>query len=130
MEPFQTLEVDRVRARFSTWYELFPRSWGGFKGVTEQVPRIAELGFDVLYLPPIHPIGETNRKGRNNSLHGRPGRPRLAVGDRPHGDGGHEAIHPELGTLEDFDALVRTAASTASTSRSTSRSTLAPTTRG
>jgi starch synthase (maltosyl-transferring) len=109
MEPYATLEVDRVRARFSTWYELFPRSFGGFKGVTEQVPRIAELGFDVLYLPPIHPIGEKNRKGRNNAPtagEGDPGSP-WAIGHAVHG--GHDAVHPELGTMEDFEELVRTA---------------------
>ena len=63
-----TIEVDRLRARFSSWYELFPRSWGGLVGVKAQLPRLAELGFDILYLPPIHPIGLTNRKGANNSL--------------------------------------------------------------
>ena len=62
------IEVDRLRARFGAWYELFPRSWGGLKGVERQLPRLAELGFDVVYLPPIHPIGLTNRKGRNNAL--------------------------------------------------------------
>jgi starch synthase (maltosyl-transferring) len=108
-EPNLTVEVDRVRARFSTWYELFPRSFGGLKGVTEQVPRIAELGFDVLYLPPIHPIGEKNRKGRNNAVTAGaddPGSP-WAIGHHVHG--GHEAIHPELGSREDFIELVRTA---------------------
>src|SRR5436190_5698935 len=69
------IEVDRAHARFGSWYELFPRSWGGFKGVEKQLPRLAELGFDVLYLPPIHPIGHTNRKGRNNSLVAAPGDP-------------------------------------------------------
>ncbi|HEX8103430.1 MAG TPA: alpha-1,4-glucan--maltose-1-phosphate maltosyltransferase [Solirubrobacteraceae bacterium] len=108
------LEVDRVRARFGAWYELFPRSWGGFKGVEAQIPRLAELGFDVLYLPPIHPIGETNRKGRNTAEFpggnpvaqpGEPGSP-WAIGH--HAIGGHDAIHPDLGTLEEFDSLVRT----------------------
>ena len=80
--PFD-VHVDRERARFGSWYELFPRSWGGFRGVAEQVPRLAELGFDVLYLPPIHPIGETNRKGANNSLVAGPGDPGSPVGDRP-----------------------------------------------
>ena len=105
LEPLQALDVDRVRARFGTWYELFPRSFGGLRGVTEQVPRLAELGFDVLYLPPIHPIGTTNRKGRNNALtaeKGDPGSP-WAIGGP---DGGHTAIHAELGDLADFDALV------------------------
>ena len=63
-----TIEVDRLRARFGSWYELFPRSWGGLAGVQAQLPRLAELGFDVIYLPPIHPIGLTNRKGRDNAL--------------------------------------------------------------
>jgi starch synthase (maltosyl-transferring) len=101
-------DVERLRARFGSWYELFPRSWGGFKGVTKVVPQLAELGFDVLYLPPIHPIGETNRKGRNNALKaakGDPGSP-WAIGGA---GGGHDAIHPELGTLKEFDALVAAA---------------------
>jgi starch synthase (maltosyl-transferring) len=98
------LEVDRERARFGAWYELFPRSWGGLRGVEAQLPRLAELGFDVLYLPPIHPIGRTNRKGRNNALVAAlddPGSP-WAIGDA---SGGHEAVHPELGTLEDVRTL-------------------------
>ncbi len=98
------LIVDRERARFGAWYELFPRSWGGFKGVEEQLPRLKELGFDVIYLPPIHPIGRKNRKGRNNALTAGPGDPGSpwAIGDET---GGHDAIHPDLGTLEDFDRL-------------------------
>jgi starch synthase (maltosyl-transferring) len=102
------VDVDPVRARFGTWYELFPRSWGGLRGVTEQLPALARLGFDVLYLPPVHPIGLTNRKGRNNSLEAGaddPGSP-WAIGDA---SGGHDALHPELGTMEDFDTLVRLA---------------------
>jgi starch synthase (maltosyl-transferring) len=102
------IEVDRVLARFGSWYELFPRSWGGLRGVAEQVPRLAELGFDVLYLPPIHPIGTTNRKGPNNALvatAGDPGSPWAIGAD----EGGHGAVHPGLGTIEDFDALVATA---------------------
>jgi starch synthase (maltosyl-transferring) len=110
LEPYQTLEVDRVRARFSTWYELFPRSFGGFKGVTEQIPAIAELGFDVLYLPPIHPIGEKNRKGRNNVVTAAPGDPGSPWAIGHHAQGGHEAVHPELGTREDLAELVRVAA--------------------
>jgi starch synthase (maltosyl-transferring) len=106
MEPYATLEVDRVRARFSTWYELFPRSFGGLPGVTAQVPRIAELGFDVLYLPPIHPIGEKNRKGRNNVVTAAPGDPGSPWAIGQEGQGGHEAIHPDLGTVDDFKALV------------------------
>jgi starch synthase (maltosyl-transferring) len=102
------VEVERERARFGAWYELFPRSWGGFEGVARIVPELAELGFDVLYLPPIHPIGTTNRKGRNNALaaaKGDPGSP-WAIGGP---EGGHDAIHPELGTLAEFDSLVATA---------------------
>jgi starch synthase (maltosyl-transferring) len=99
------LEVERVRARFGSWYELFPRSFGGFEGVRRRLPELAELGFDVLYLPPIHPIGVTNRKGRNNSLRARPGDPGSpwAIGGA---EGGHDAIHPELGTVEEFERLV------------------------
>jgi starch synthase (maltosyl-transferring) len=102
------IEVDRPRARFGAWYELFPRSWGGLKGVEEQVPRLAELGFDVLYLPPIHPIGQTNRKGRNNSLTAGPDDPGSpwAIGDAT---GGHDAIHPDLGTEADLRSLTQTA---------------------
>jgi starch synthase (maltosyl-transferring) len=102
------IDVDRTLARFGSWYELFPRSWGGFKGVQQQVPSIAELGFDVLYMPPIHPIGHTNRKGRNNTLTPEPGDPGspYAIGDET---GGHDAIHPELGSDEDFRALVAAA---------------------
>jgi starch synthase (maltosyl-transferring) len=107
-EPF-TVDVDRQLARFGSWYELFPRSWGGFAGTAEVIPQIAALGFDVLYLTPIHPIGETNRKGANNALtagEDDPGSP-WAIGMK--GVGGHEAVHPELGTLDDFAALVHTA---------------------
>ncbi len=103
------LIVDRERARVGAWYELFPRSFGGFAGVERVVPRLAELGFDVLYFPPIHPIGATHRKGRNNALEakkGDPGSP-WAIGSA---DGGHEAIAPELGTVADLERLVATAA--------------------
>ena len=102
------VDVDVVLARFGSWYELFPRSFGGFRGVEEQIPRLAELGFDVLYVPPIHPIGLTNRKGRNNALVAEPGDPGSpwAIGDA---GGGHDAIHPELGTLDEFDSLVASA---------------------
>jgi starch synthase (maltosyl-transferring) len=99
------VSVDRRLARFGSWYELFPRSWGGFEGVREHLPQFAELGFDVVYLPPIHPIGTTNRKGRNNALTARPtdpGSPWAIGGD----EGGHDAIHPELGTLAEFERLV------------------------
>jgi starch synthase (maltosyl-transferring) len=103
------LIVDRERARFGSWYELFPRSWSGFAGVAEQLPRLAELGFDVIYLPPIHPIGRTLRKGRNNSLEAGPDDPGSpwAIGGP---EGGHTAVNPELGTLADFDRLVARAA--------------------
>jgi starch synthase (maltosyl-transferring) len=104
------VEVDRVRARYSSWYELFPRSFGGFRGVEAQVPRLAELGFDVLYMPPIHPIGVTNRKGPNNTLTAGPDDPGSPYAIGHHEIGGHEAIHPDLGTLEEFDALTATAA--------------------
>jgi starch synthase (maltosyl-transferring) len=99
------LWVDRERALFGAWYELFPRSFGGLKGTAGRVPDLARLGFDVLYLPPIHPIGRTARKGVNNTLTANdddPGSP-WAIGSP---DGGHTAIHPELGTIEDFSHLV------------------------
>jgi starch synthase (maltosyl-transferring) len=102
------VDVDRVLARFGSWYELFPRSWGGFRGVAELMPELAAIGFDVLYLPPIHPIGQTNRKGRNNSLtagKGDVGSP-WAIGSE---EGGYDAINPELGTWSDFDAMVAAA---------------------
>ncbi|HWE34558.1 MAG TPA: alpha-1,4-glucan--maltose-1-phosphate maltosyltransferase [Solirubrobacteraceae bacterium] len=104
------IEVDRARARFGSWYELFPRSWGGLQGVERELPKLAELGFDVVYLPPIHPIGHTNRKGRNNALvaaTGDPGSP-WAIGDET---GGHDAIHPELGTEDELRSLVNAARS-------------------
>ncbi|MGI8803449.1 MAG: alpha-1,4-glucan--maltose-1-phosphate maltosyltransferase [Solirubrobacteraceae bacterium] len=109
MDRVLELDVERPRARFGSWYELFPRSWGGFAGVLAQLPELAALGFDVIYLPPIHPIGETNRKGRNDALTAGPGDPGSpwAIGSA---DGGHTAIHPELGTIEDFDRLVAGAA--------------------
>jgi starch synthase (maltosyl-transferring) len=108
MEKPYEVYVDTVLGRFGSWYELFPRSFGGFRGVQEQLPRLQELGFDVLYLPPIHPIGHTHRKGRNNTLVAGPGDPGSpwAIGDE---SGGHDAIHPELGTLEEFDDLVAAA---------------------
>ena len=99
------VDVERERARFGSWYELFPRSWGGFRGVAKVLPQLAELGFDVVYLPPVHPIGTTNRKGRNNALVAAPDDPGSpwAIGGP---EGGHDALHPELGTWEDFDAMV------------------------
>jgi starch synthase (maltosyl-transferring) len=102
------VEVDRLRARVGAWYELFPRSWGGLKGVQKQLPKLKELGFDVVYLPPIHPIGKTNRKGRNNSLvagKNDPGSP-WAIGDQ---SGGHDAVHEDLGTLADVKSLCKAA---------------------
>ncbi|MFN3637342.1 MAG: alpha-1,4-glucan--maltose-1-phosphate maltosyltransferase [Chloroherpetonaceae bacterium] len=109
--------VDPPKAGFSTWVEIFPRSWsqtpyqhGTFKDCERLLPEFAEMGFDVLYLPPIHPIGITKRKGKNNSTvaqAGDVGSP-WAIGSK---EGGHKAIHPELGTLEDFRHLVQTAKS-------------------
>ncbi|YBV95188.1 alpha-1,4-glucan--maltose-1-phosphate maltosyltransferase [Phyllobacteriaceae bacterium JZ32] len=107
--------VDRERAAFSAWYELMPRSQSGspdrhgtFDDVIARLPYVKGLGFDVLYFPPIHPIGRTNRKGRNNSLTPGPDDPGspYAIGSE---EGGHDAIHPELGTLEDFARLVEAA---------------------
>jgi starch synthase (maltosyl-transferring) len=102
------VDVDRELARFGAWYELFPRSWGGFSGVADVLPELARLGFDVVYLPPVHPIGETNRKGRNNTTEAAPddvGSP-WAIGSEL---GGHDAIDPALGTWDDFDAMVAAA---------------------
>lgn len=105
------LIVDRERAAFSTWYELFPRSWsmdagkhGTFVDVAKQLGYIADMGFDVLYLPPIHPIGSTARKGANNRLQADPDEPGVpwAIGSEL---GGHTAIDPDLGTIEDFRVL-------------------------
>jgi starch synthase (maltosyl-transferring) len=99
------LDVERERARAGAWYELFPRSWGGLAGVAEVVPELAELGFDIVYLPPIHPIGRTNRKGRNNAEQGEPGDvgSPWAIGGP---EGGHDAIDPGLGDEADLAALV------------------------
>jgi starch synthase (maltosyl-transferring) len=106
------LWVDRERARYSTWYELFPRSTssdptrhGTFADVKALLPSIAAMGFDVLYLPPIHPIGNAFRKGRNNSVTSTPDDPGSpwAIGSK---EGGHKSINAQLGTLRDFDALV------------------------
>ena len=108
LEQLLDLIVDPVLARVGAWYELFPRSWGGLKGVEQTLPQLAELGFDVLYLPPIHPIGVTHRKGRNNALVAAPGDPGSpwAIGAK---EGGHTAVHPELGTLDDLVSLVTAA---------------------
>lgn len=111
---YKLLQVyaDREAAAFSAWYELMPRSQSGdenrhgtFDDVIARLPYVRDLGFDVLYFPPIHPIGKTNRKGRNNSLtptEDDPGSP-YAIGSA---EGGHDAIHPELGSFEDFRRLV------------------------
>ncbi|HWT31413.1 MAG TPA: alpha-1,4-glucan--maltose-1-phosphate maltosyltransferase [Propylenella sp.] len=106
------LTIDRERARASAWYEMVPRSQGTvpgkhgtFKDCAARVPEIAALGFDVLYFTPIHPIGRTNRKGKNNTLNAAPDDPGsfYAIGGE---EGGHDAVHPELGTLQDFRDLV------------------------
>ncbi|HYR88612.1 MAG TPA: alpha-1,4-glucan--maltose-1-phosphate maltosyltransferase [Terriglobia bacterium] len=100
--------VDPIRARFSTWYELFPRSHGTFKDCERILPEIAAMGFDVLYFPPIHPIGESFRKGKNNAPKAGPSDPGSPWGIGAK-EGGHKAVHPELGTLEDFRHLVAAA---------------------
>ncbi len=108
--------VDRPLARFSAWYEIFPRSTGGWDGdgvpvhgtfatASKALPRIARMGFDIVYLPPIHPIGKVHRKGKNNSVTAAPkdvGSPWAIGSDK----GGHDAVHPKLGTIEDFDDFV------------------------
>ncbi len=109
LEPALGLKVDRVRARFGAWYSLVPRSWGGLAGVQEQLPAFADLGFDVVYLLPIHPVGTTNRKGRNNTLVAAPDDPGSPYGIGSEA-GGHDAVHPELGTHEDVRALCAAAA--------------------
>jgi starch synthase (maltosyl-transferring) len=110
-----SVRVERKAAAFSAWYELTPRSQsddmqrhGTFQDVIARLPYVRNMGFDVLYLTPIHPIGRTNRKGRNNSLvaqEGEPGSP-YAIGAA---EGGHDAIHPELGSFDDFAALIEAA---------------------
>ncbi len=114
-EKVLSIVVDREKARFSTWYEMFPRSCasrpgvhGTFRDCIARLPYVAEMGFDVLYLPPIHPIGRTHRKGKNNKPVASPdavGSP-WAIGST---EGGHKAIHPQLGTLEDFHQLLKAA---------------------
>ncbi len=110
------LEVDRLRAQFSAWYELFPRSAGNdvsrhgtFDDVITRLPYVRDLGFDVLYVPPIHPIGTTNRKGKNNSLTAGADDPGsvYAIGSS---EGGHDAINPALGSFDDFRRLIAAAA--------------------
>src|SRR5919106_2763523 len=113
----QQVYVDRPRALFGSWYEFFPRSTGGrdetgrpvhgsFVTASKELDRVAAMGFDVVYLPPIHPIGTVHRKGRNNNVNAGPGDvgSPWAIGSA---DGGHDAIEPELGTIEDFDAFVQ-----------------------
>jgi starch synthase (maltosyl-transferring) len=108
------LQVERRAALYSSWYEFFPRSEGAtldpprsgtFRTAAERLPAIAAMGFDVVYLPPIHPVGHAYRKGANNTLTPGPDDPGSpwAIGSE---DGGHDAVHPDLGTLEDFDAFV------------------------
>jgi len=119
MKQFESVYDQNLRVRvgwpkemFSSWYEVFPRSasqtpgkHGTFQDVEKLLPRVEEMGFDVLYLPPIHPIGKVNRKGKNNSVNaqeGEPGSP-WAIGSE---EGGHKSIHPKLGTLEDYKHLI------------------------
>jgi len=114
------LRVERARAGLASWYEFFPRSegatknsdgsWtsGNFRTAALRLPAVAQMGFDVVYLPPIHPIGTAFRKGPNNTLNPGPNDPGSpwAIGSK---DGGHDTIHPELGTIEDFSAFLKTA---------------------
>jgi starch synthase (maltosyl-transferring) len=115
-EPSLAVEVERRAAGFAAWYELFPRSQshsadvhGSFDDVIARLPAIHAMGFDVLYFPPIHPIGRTHRKGRNNSLQAAPDDPGspYAIGSQ---EGGHDAVHPELGGLDGFQRLRSAAA--------------------
>src|SRR5680860_705246 len=109
------VSVERKLAAFGSWYEFFPRSWssmpgehGTLKDCERLLLEISKMGFDIIYLPPIHPIGKTNRKGKNNSTvcrHGDPGSP-WAIGSK---EGGHKAIHPQLGTIKDFKDFVKKA---------------------
>ena len=116
LSPEFPVDVERPLAQFASWYELFPRSatddpsrHGTFNDVLERLPMIHDMGFDVLYFPPIHPIGRSHRKGPNNSLQAGPDDPGspYAIGSE---EGGHEAIHPQLGSREDFRRLVAAAA--------------------
>ncbi|MGH9128134.1 MAG: maltotransferase domain-containing protein [Acidimicrobiales bacterium] len=103
--PVMSLWVDRPLAACGAWYELFPRSEGGLAGATKRLSAVAEMGFDVVYLPPVHPIGQAARKGADNSLVAGPADPGSpwAIGSA---DGGHEALNSDLGTLDDFAGLV------------------------
>lgn len=107
--------ADRREAAYASWYELFPRSCGAspnehgrFRDVIARLPAIRDMGFDVLYFPPIHPIGTSNRKGKNNAVRAQPGDPGspYAIGSE---HGGHTAVHPQLGSLQDFQALLKCA---------------------
>lgn len=107
--------VDRLKARFSTWYEFFPRSasqkdnvHGTFKDCEKLLPKVLEMGFDTLYFPPIHPIGEVNRKGKNNTTEAKDGDVGSCwgIGSKL---GGHKSMHPQLGTIEDFKQLIKKA---------------------
>jgi len=109
------IDADRAAARFASWYEIFPRSMsddvnrhGTFIDVIGKLPRIRQMGFDVLYFPPIHPIGVANRKGKNNTLTAGPGDvgSPYAIGGK---EGGHTAVHPELGNLDDFKRMLEAA---------------------
>ncbi|WP_322045782.1 maltotransferase domain-containing protein [Paraburkholderia sp. J67] len=111
----QRVDAERPAARFASWYEIFPRSMsddearhGTWDDVIAKMPRVRDMGFDVLYFPPIHPIGVANRKGRNNSLTAQPGDvgSPYAIGGA---EGGHTAVHPQLGTLEDFCRMLNAA---------------------
>jgi starch synthase (maltosyl-transferring) len=112
LDPPIAIDSERRTAEFASWYELFPRSQSGdahrhgtFDDVIRRLPAIRDMGFDVVYFPPIHPIGKTNRKGRNNALKAGPNDPGspYAIGSD---EGGHDAIHPALGTFEDFERLL------------------------
>ncbi|HEX8360992.1 MAG TPA: alpha-1,4-glucan--maltose-1-phosphate maltosyltransferase [Longimicrobium sp.] len=114
-EPVLPVQVDRVPARFAAWYEIFPRSMaddptrhGTWDDVIAKLPYVRDMGFDVLYFPPIHPIGLAFRKGKNNTLGAGPDQPGspYAIGGK---DGGHRDVHPELGTMEDFRRMVAAA---------------------
>lgn len=109
------INCEHNKANFSTWYEFFPRSaseekgkHGTFKDCLRLLPKVADMGFDVLYFPPIHPIGEVNRKGKNNSVDSKPGEPGSpwAIGSK---QGGHKAVHPELGTLAEYKKVIKEA---------------------